>query len=157
MKTSIKLFMLSTLVLLWFWAININQSFVSAAPWWTPGGGWSSTSNLTNCDWFWANFEDCWVSDIKWIAWTASADTTWDSLLTTIKKFINRALWILSLITLVLLLRWWFQMVTAAWDDAKYKVWFKILKQAAMWLVFIWVSRLIVSMIFWIISLVTTP
>jgi hypothetical protein len=26
-----------------------------------------------------------------------------------------------------------------------------------MWLVFIWVSRLIVSMIFWIISLVTTP
>lgn len=46
-------------------------------------------------------------------------------------------------------------MVTATWDDGKYKEGFKILKQAAMWLFFIWLSRLIVSMIFWIIWLVT--
>jgi len=60
---------------------------------------------------------------------------------------------ILALIALVILLRGGFQMVTAAGDDAKYKKGFKILQQAAIGLVFIGVSWLVVSMIFWLLGI----
>lgn len=76
----------------------------------------------------------------------------WDSLIVTIKTFINRVIALLGLIALVVLLYGWFQMVTAAGDDAKYKKWFKILQQAAMWLVFIGLSWLFVSVIFWLVA-----
>lgn len=135
-----KLLLILSFLFLWFWFFVIKNSYVNAAS--------------EDCSWFWANFADCWIGDIK-VAWTASADTTKDSLIVSIKTFINRILGMLALITLVILLRWGFQMVTAAWDDGKYKEWMKILKQAWFGLAFIWLSRLIVSMIFWIIWLVT--
>jgi hypothetical protein len=47
-------------------------------------------------------------------------------------------------------------MVTAAGDDTKYKDWFKILKQAGMWLAVIWLSWFIVSIIFWVIKWTTS-
>lgn len=75
-----------------------------------------------------------------------------DSLITSIKWAINRILGLLALIALVVLLWGGFQMVTAAWDDGKYKKWFKILQQAGMWLIFIWVSWLFVSIIFRLVN-----
>ncbi|MCF7834636.1 hypothetical protein K9M48_01075 [Candidatus Gracilibacteria bacterium] len=78
-----------------------------------------------------------------------------DKLVTSVKTFINRVLGILALITLVILLRGGFQMVTAAGDDTKYKSGFKILKQAGFGLAFIGLAWLIVSMIFRVIGLVT--
>ncbi len=71
-----------------------------------------------------------------------------------IKNFINWLLGMLALIALVILLRGGFQMVTAAGDDAKYKKGFKILQQAAIGLVFIGVSRLLVSVIFWLLGVI---
>jgi hypothetical protein len=61
----------------------------------------------------------------------------------------------LALVALVILIWGGFQMVTAAGDDAKYKKGFKILEQAGIGLVFIGVSWLVVSVIFWLIGLVT--
>jgi hypothetical protein len=58
----------------------------------------------------------------------------------------------LSFIALVILLRWWFQMVTASWDENKYKKWFTILKQAALWLGVIWLSWLFVTLIMYLIN-----
>ena len=75
----------------------------------------------------------------------------WGKLIDVIKSFINWMLGILALIALCILLWGGFQMVTAAGDDAKYKNWFKILKQAGIGLVFIGVSWLIVSVIFWLL------
>ena len=75
-----------------------------------------------------------------------------DSLIKTIQLFVNRILWLLSLIALVICLRWWFQMLTASWDETKYKKWFTILKQAWLWLVVIWLAWLFVSLMFWIIN-----
>jgi hypothetical protein len=72
-------------------------------------------------------------------------------LIEVIKSFINWMLGILALIALVILLWGGFQMVTAAGDDAKYKKGFKILQQAAIGLVFIGVSWLVVSVIFWLL------
>lgn len=86
------------------------------------------------------------------VSWTGTAQG--GKLIDVIKSFINRMLGILALIALVILLWGGFQMVTAAGDDAKYKKGFKILQQAAIGLVFIWVSWLIVSLIFWLLGVI---
>jgi amino acid transporter len=76
------------------------------------------------------------------------------ALIDVIKSFINRALGMLALIALVVLLFGGFSMVTAAGDEAKYKKGFKILQQAGIGLVFIGVSWLMVSVIFWLLGVV---
>lgn len=78
-----------------------------------------------------------------------------DKLITSVKTGINRVLGILALIALIVLIWGGFQMVTAAGDDGKYKKGFKILEQAAIGLIFVGVSWLVVSVIFWLIGLFT--
>ena len=89
-----------------------------------------------------------------WI-WVSGTDSLQEGkLIDVIKSFINWMLGMLALIALVVLLWGGFQMVTAAGDDAKYKKGFKILQQAAIGLVFIGVSWLLVSVIFWLLGVV---
>ena len=93
------------------------------------------------------------TAGVKGIAWVGAQ--AWWSLITVIKTFISWTLGMLALVALVVLLWGGFQMVTAAGDDAKYKKGFKILQQAAIGLIFIWLSWLMVSVIFrllWIIG-----
>lgn len=72
-----------------------------------------------------------------------------------VKNGINWVIGILALIALVLLLWGGFQMVTAAGDDKKYDEGFTILKQAAFGLMMIWVAWFVISIIFFVINLVT--
>ncbi len=74
-----------------------------------------------------------------------------------IKNAINYALWMLTLIALVYLIYHGFLIVTAAGDDTQYKKWIAGAKYAAIAIVGIWASRLIVSMIFWLLALIITP
>jgi hypothetical protein len=60
---------------------------------------------------------------------------------------------ILALVALVILIWGGFQMVTAAGNETQYKKGFKILQQAAIGLIFIGASWLIISLIFYIINL----
>lgn len=83
-----------------------------------------------------------------WWLWTEAAAP---SLLWIVKSFINRILGLLSLIALGMALFGGFKMVTAAGDDGKYKEGFKVLKQAAIWLVVVGLSWIVVSAIFAII------
>ena len=78
-----------------------------------------------------------------------------DSLLGSIKTGINWLLGLLGLIALIVLLWGGFQMVTAAGDDEKYNEGFKILKQAGIGLLFIGLAWLFVSLIFYVIGIVT--
>lgn len=78
-----------------------------------------------------------------------------DALIDVIRWAINRILWILWLIALLMLIRWGLQMVTAAGNEERYNNGWKILKQAAIWLAFIGVSWFIVSLILYVIFLVT--
>lgn len=73
-----------------------------------------------------------------------------------IKNIINYALGLVSLIALIYLLFHWFMIVTAAWDEARYKKWLAWIKYAAIALAWIWLSRFIISFIFWIIKETTT-
>jgi hypothetical protein len=77
-------------------------------------------------------------------------------LITSVKTFINWVLGLLSLIAFVILLYGGFQMVTAAGDETRYKSGFTVLKQAAIGLVFIGISWLVITLIFSVINLITT-
>jgi hypothetical protein len=79
-----------------------------------------------------------------------------DTFVNVVRGAINRVLGILALIALILLLWGGFQMVTAAGDDAKYKAGFTILKQAAIGLILIGVAWFVISIIFFVINLITT-
>lgn len=120
------------------WLINIGMTPTAIADGPEDNGFWDNSS--------------IWWYKVPWVG-TSSND---DTLLNVIKKAVNWVLWILSLIALILCLWWWFQMLTAAWDDNKVKTWTKILKNAAIWLAVIWLSWLLVSFIFRIINKFTT-
>ena len=79
-----------------------------------------------------------------------------EGLLQVVRNFINWMLGILGMITLIILLYGGFQMVTAAGDEEKYNAGFNILKQAGIGLVFIGLSWFVISMIFFLIGIVTT-
>ena len=74
-------------------------------------------------------------------------------LLTTVKKTINWILGILATIAVCICLYAGFIMMTSAGDEKKYENGMKILKYAAIGLVIIWLSWLIVSAIFWFVNL----
>lgn len=78
-----------------------------------------------------------------------------DAFVNVIKSAINWILGILALIALIILLYWGFQMVTAAGNEDQYNKWFTILKQAAFGLIMVGIAWFIVSIIFWLVSLVT--
>ncbi len=93
---------------------------------------------------------------VPWALGNTSATAADDYLVTNIiQTAINWVLGALAMIVLVLLLWWGFQMITAAGDEEKYGAGFTILKQAALGLVFIGLSRFIVSMIFFLIGWIT--
>lgn len=88
---------------------------------------------------------------------TAGNNAANDGLLQTVKKTINWVLGMLAVIALAVSLWGGFQMVTAAGDDKKYQAGFTILKQAAVGLIVVGISWIIVSFIFWVIwALATT-
>ncbi len=70
-----------------------------------------------------------------------------------VKKIINYALGMVALIALVYLLYHGFLIVTAAGDDAQYKQGLKWVKFAAIAMIGIGASWMIVSAIFWLIAL----
>lgn len=79
-----------------------------------------------------------------------------DGLLKTVNRTINWILGMLAVIALAVCLWGGFQMVTAAGDDGKYKKGLTILKQAAIGLIIVGISWIIVSFIFWVIGALAT-
>ncbi len=128
MTNSIKLFAISAIALCGF-------AFIGTAP--VQAQNFTTTQQQVGID-------------VPW--WTGLQG---DSLLNVIRSFINRVLGILGLIALIILLYGWFQMVTAAGDEEKYNAGFKILKQAGIWLAFIGLARFVVSIIFFLLNLIT--
>ena len=143
MKNVIKKILFSLWVIWLVWTgslglVNAQNTF------WNPAGG---NENVRS----WSGDTEHWLN-------VAAKDTDYrtNKLVPTIKKFINRVLWMLSLIALVICLRGWFQMLTAAGDEGKYKKWFTILKQAAIALAVIWLSWLFVTLILYLINNATS-
>ena len=128
--------------LLWFlWALCIWLPSVAMLP---------SVAIAQECTGFWCN---AYVPGIG-VIWAEKKQE--HRLLDTIRNTINRILWILATVALVICLYAWFQMLTSWWDSKWYENWLKVLKNAAIGLAIIWLSWLIVSAIFWFIDLNTS-
>ena len=122
------------------WALWMFVGTATFAQGWSSAQWWDFTTQTQSAQGI----------NIKWSGTQSAAEG--GGLIQGVKNIINYALMLLSLIALVVLLYAWFRMVTAAWDTKQYDEWFTILKQAAVWLIFIGTSWLIVSFIFWIIG-----
>jgi hypothetical protein len=99
-------------------------------------------------------------AEVQWVQvpWSATQNKiTDDSLVNVIRWWVNWVLGIMALIALIVVIRWWFQMVTANGDEGKFGAWYTLLKQAIIWIILIWVAWFIVSLVFWLINLTTTP
>lgn len=71
-----------------------------------------------------------------------------------IQRLINWALGMLAFVALIVVIYGWFQMVTAAGDDAKFKSWKKALKKVSIGIIGIGISWLIISFFFWFVDLI---
>ena len=119
--------------IIWLWAV-IAPSLTMAAQWW-----------------FWQQRQTT--------IWLAGANVWWswdEWFISFVQNAVNWILSLLGLITIIILVYGGFLMVTAAWDEGKYKKWFTILKQAFIWLILIGVSALIVNLIFHFVTTTTT-
>ena len=65
---------------------------------------------------------------------------------------INRILSLTSVLAIIIFLIWWYKVLTAWWDDTKAKSWYKIIKNAIIWLLIIWLTRAIIRFIFWFVN-----
>lgn len=104
---------------------------------------------LADNDWVWF-WSFIWVSWIHVIH--TDNPTESDEALHIIIRVIDRILSLVSVIAIVIFLVWWFKVLTSNWDDTKAKAWYKIIKNATIWLVIIWLTRWAVNLIFWFVN-----
>lgn len=159
-------------------SILANICFVSAQEWW-----WMSLSNQsifnrhlvqvldTNYNWVPMDINpiEIWISDIiiwegwssqiSWLVWTDDEITEYSiamrKIMKVIQNVVNYFLWILWVVALIYLIIHWFMILTAAGDDSKMKKWLKWVKNAFIAIAWIWLSRLIISFILWLINTLT--
>jgi Type IV secretion system pilin len=117
---------------------------------------------------FWITFSSFWFASVdnsksvftdpsdsgqaKWVNLIDTNTQQKDAFVNVVKWAVNWVLGILALIALLVIMYWWFQMVTSAWNEDSYNKWFTILKYAAIGLVLIGVAWFIVSIIFWLVN-----
>lgn len=99
-------------------------------------------------------FADEWFSlSNEYVSWiqvpkTDNTDNSNPEALYIIIKVINRILSLTSVIAIIIFLIGGYKVLTANWDDSKAKWWYKIIKNAIIWLLIIWLTRAIVRLIF---------
>ncbi len=85
-----------------------------------------------------------WTEKINpWLVWT---DKNVDLV---IQDYTAYLLWFLYLVAVIYWLWGWFNILTAWWDDDKVKTWKKIIIQALLWIVVIFLAGPIVNLFLW--------
>ena len=97
----------------------------------------------------------------EWLNWVVNADVSNSeqsqrSVLNYISKWINYFLSLLALLLIILIIFQWIKIITASGDDNKQKEAFTNVKNYIIALVLIWVSYLIISLIFHFVNYNTT-
>ena len=85
--------------------------------------------------------------------WLCNVDTTlvWNTdtdIKITIISLVKYFLTFLSIISIAFVIKWGFQILTAAWDDEKVKSWRKTILYALLWIFIIIIAYSIVSIAF---------
>ena len=97
-----------------------------------------------------------WLPGLETNKWNFNIpESAANKFLASIKNIINRALGLLAFVAIVILLIAWFKMLFFAQDDWEQKKAFATVKNVAIALIFIGISWLIVSGIFWFVDIVT--
>lgn len=118
----------SLLTILWIiWTTILWNSFVTAS------NGFLLTNEYVN-----------WIN----VPRTDETDNSDPEALYIIIRVSNRILGLTSVVALIMFLIWGYKVLTAWWDDSKSKWWFKIIKNAIIWLLIIWLARAMVRFIF---------
>ncbi len=91
---------------------------------------------------------------VKGLQVPENAQKTDERFLNVVKWWFNRVVGILAFVLLLLVLRGGIEMILANGDDGKYKAGFTILKNWATWLAILGVAWFVVSIIFYVITLV---
>lgn len=105
--------------------------------------------NIVTPEWTGALSGVVWVNDKISTHQNAQSKT-----MTVIKNIINYALWMVAFVALVYLIYHGFLIVTAAGDDTQYKKWLSWIKFAAIAMIGIGTSWLVVSAIFRLLALI---
>ena len=106
-----------------------------------------SFAQNNDCNRFWAA---CHVPEINTIHTDDNKPNS--RLLDTIKNAINWCLWILATIVLCFCIYGGFKMLTSGSDSKWYDAWWKVLKNALIWLGIILLAWMIVSVVFWFVA-----
>jgi hypothetical protein len=87
------------------------------------------------------------------VFWLCNVDpelqTWWDkNMEESIKSLLNYFLWFIAFIWVVFVIKWGFQILTAAWDDEKVKSWKKTLLYSLLGIFLIFMSWSIIDSVF---------
>ena len=97
---------------------------------------------------------------VDWIVWSDNQIQTHSEAmvdtLQVVKNIINKLLWFLALITLIYIIIHWIMILLSWSKDDQFKKWVKWIKKAIIAIVWIWLSRFVVSLIFWLIRWITS-
>ena len=122
-------------IVFWWWA-------VWWAAWWV-----SSVAERS--------FEKQMIAKDMWVPRGDKWEDLWESFIVSIEKGIKYILGLLGIITVIYLIYGGIKIVTAAGDDAQVKKSMKMVTQAAIWIVYIWLAWLFVMLVFGIVNYMT--
>lgn len=109
-----------------------------------------AAGDTQDCNRYWGK---CHVSGVQTYHTNDEDVSAW--LLDTIKNAINWCMWIMATVVLCFCMYWWFKMLTSGADSKWYDAWWKVLKNALLWLAIILLAWMIVSVVFWFVGTVS--
>ena len=119
------------IILIWLFSLFSLTNIVDASIF----QNWST--EIQYCSW-----DSCWLD--KWINEVAKSDIDWMVKNTTMSSYIQRILvyllWFLKLVSVILVIYAWFNMLTSAWNDEKFKKSKTMIIYAIIWLAVIWLA-----------------
>lgn len=84
----------------------------------------------------------------SWLSFIDKEDN-FTSLFTLFIKLINWVNWFVAIITLIMIMYWWANIIFAGWDDEKMKKWRTTILYAFIWILILTISYLILTFFIW--------
>ncbi len=109
--------------------------------------------NVINDEWLDDPINAWTKSVVEWTDWIeyedmSTNDVKQENMINYISKWVNYFLWFLWLLVIILIIKDGIVIITAWWDDNKEKEAFKNVKNYIIAIILIWVSYLIINLIF---------
>jgi len=148
-----------TIILVLVWLINIS---FSSWEWWdeTQEIYPTNENSIIDTDWLDDPLRDGTRSAVNWVQWiidenTETGDSNQNNVLKYVSKWINYFLWLLWLIVTIYIIKEWISIVVAWNNENIQKESMKDIRNYIIALIWIWVSYLIINLVFHFINVTT--